>query len=127
MIRPMANQRGMTLWGWLYVLATLGVILVVGIKTVPVYLINYEVESVLEWAAQLEDLHNASEQQIQERIQRRLSAGYVDVIDGRDVAVQRTPAGRKLSVSYDESVHLFGNAWLHFKFHETAVISTASG
>lgn len=122
----MADQRGMTLWGWLYVLATLGVILMVGIKTVPVYLANYSIQSTLEWAAHLEKLEGASEQQIQARIQRRFSSGYIDVVSGEDVEVERTAEGRRLTVSYDERVHLFGNVWLHFKFHETALMSSGS-
>lgn len=120
------RQRGLTLWGWLYVLATLGVILLVGIKSAPVYLTNLEIESVLDWAASQEELQRAPERKIRERIQRRFSTGYVEIISGDDVAIERTPDGRRLAVSYDERVHLFGNIWLVFEFQDTALMTTAS-
>lgn len=125
-MRTPYTQRGMTLWGWLYVLATLGVIFLVGIKSAPIYLTNFEIQSVLDWAATQEKLQQASERQIQERIQRRFSSGYVDVISGHDVAVEHTADGRRLSVSYDQSVHLFSNISLHFEFDDTALMTNAA-
>lgn len=119
-------QRGLSLWGWLYVLATLGVILLAGIKSAPVYMANYEVQSVLTWAANQDDLRNAAEHEIQSRIQQRFSAGYVDSITGRDVEVKRVEGGRRLSVQYDRTEPLFGNVSLHFEFHETALLPTQS-
>lgn len=116
----------MTLWGWLYVLATLGVMLLVGIKSVPVYMANYEIRSVLDWAVHQDELRKAPEHEIQQRIQRRFSAGYVETIDGRDVSVERVPEGRRLSVTYDRRVALFGNTSLRFDFHETALMPTDS-
>ncbi|MES1944360.1 hypothetical protein PC39_09600 [Salinisphaera sp. PC39] len=116
------RQRGLTLWGWLYVLATLGVILMVGIKAVPIYMNNYDIRSTLQWASSQPELRDAPAFEIQERIQRRFDSGYVDNISGRDIKVERVDNGRRLSVEYEVREPLFANLTLLFEFHETAVI-----
>ena len=45
------RQRGMTMWSLIYVLATLGLLLLVAIKSVPVYLTAYDIRETIEWAA----------------------------------------------------------------------------
>lgn len=116
------RQRGLTIWGWLYVLATLGVMLMVGIKAVPVYMNNYDIRATLEWAANQSGLQNAPVPEIQGRIQRRFDSGYVDNIQGRDVQVKRVEGGRRLSVEYEVRQPLVANVILLFEFRESAVL-----
>lgn len=119
------RQRGLTIWGWLYVLATLGVILMVGIKATPIYLNNYDIRGTLEWAANQPELRNASTFDIQRRIQRRFDSGYVSNIKGTDIKVKRISNGRRLSVTYEVREPLFGNVTLLFHFEESAVLPNA--
>lgn len=116
------RQRGLTFWGWLYVLFTLGVMLIVGIKAVPVYMNNYEVRAVLQWASNQPELRNASMFEIRKRIQKRFDSGYVSNIKGSDVRVKRDKLGRRLSVEYEVHQPLFGNVTLLFEFHESAIL-----
>ena len=116
------RQRGMTVWSWLYVLGTLGLILLVGIKSLPVYMNNYDIRGALEWAAAQPELHSAPAVQIQRRIQKRFDTGYVDNIHGRDIKVKRTKEGRRISVDYEVRRPLFFNIVLLFDFHESALI-----
>lgn len=120
------RQLGLTLWGWLYVLFTLGVILMVGIKAVPIYMNNYDIRATLEWAAAQPELREASAMEIQSRIQRRFDSGYVDNIKGRDIKVKRVDGGRRLSVEYEVREPLFGNIVLLFDFKESALLPRAS-
>lgn len=119
------RQRGLTLWGWLYVLATLGVMLMVGIKAVPIYLNNYDIRSTLEWAGNQPELRNAPAFEIQKRIQRRFDSGYVDNIKGTDIKVKRVGNGRRLSIEYEVREPLFGNVTLLFNFEESAILPNA--
>lgn len=116
------RQRGLTIWGWLYVLATLGVILMVGIKAVPVYVNNYDIRATLEWAGNQPELSNAPVFEIQNRIQRRFDSGYVDNVKGKDVKVKRVKGGRSLNVEYKVKQPLYGNVTLLFEFHESAFL-----
>lgn len=119
--RP-GSQRGMTLWSWLYVLATLGLILLVGIKSVPVYMNNYDIRTALVWAAKQPELESASAHEIQSRIQRRFDSGYVRNINGRDISVKRVKDGRRLEVKYEVRKPLFYNIELLFSFDESSLV-----
>ncbi|MEQ8798831.1 MAG: DUF4845 domain-containing protein [Salinisphaeraceae bacterium] len=112
----------MTIWGWLYVLGTLGMIVLVGIKCVPIYVNNYEIKSTLAWAAGQPELRDASAYEIQSRIQRRFDSGYVDNIKGSDVRVKRVENGRELTIAYEREEPLFGDVALLFDFRETAFL-----
>lgn len=103
-------------------LGTLGVILLVGIKCVPVYANNYDIRSALTWAVSQPELHSAPASEIQSRIQRRFDSGYVTNIKGRDIKVKRTKEGRKLQVEYEVRKPLFFNVELLFDFDESALI-----
>lgn len=116
------TQRGMTFWSWLYVLGTLGLMLLIGIKSVPVYMNNYDIRSSLVWASKQPELESASAHAIQSRIQRRFDSGYVRNINGRDIKVKRTQDGRLLEVKYEVHKPLFFNIQLLFEFDETALI-----
>lgn len=114
------QQLGMTTWGLLYVLVTLGLIGIAVVKSVPVYLNAYEVRTALDWAASQPELRGASAMDIQQRIQRRFSSGYVSNLSGRDIAVQRVDGGRLLSVDYEVRRPLFFNIALTYSFSEQA-------
>lgn len=122
---PPQRQHGLTLWGWLYVLATLGVILLVGIKSLPIYMNNYAIASAVEWAANQPELRDAPAFEIQNRIQRRFDSGYVDNVRGRDIKVTRVDGGRRLRVRYQVREPLFGDVSLLFDFEETAFVPVA--
>ncbi|MAA75287.1 MAG: hypothetical protein CMN28_11340 [Salinisphaeraceae bacterium] len=111
------RQRGLTIWGWMYVLGTLGMILLVLIKAVPIYMNYYDIKSTLAWASSQPELAKASGAEIQSRIQRRFDSGYVTNIKGRDVKVRRVKNGRELSVDYDVKEPLFYNISLFFDFN----------
>jgi hypothetical protein len=113
------RQRGMTIWALIYVLFTAGVLLLVGIKSVPVYLTAYDIRETIDWAAEQSDLRKAPAAQIQQAIQRRFDAGYVDNIKGRDVAVERVAGGaREISVAYEVRRPLLFNVSMVYSFEE---------
>lgn len=114
------SQQGMTMWSWLYVLVTLGIIGIAVVKSVPVYLNAYEVRTALTWAASQPELRGASAMKIQNRIQRRFSSGYVNNLTGRDIAIRRVDGGRLLSVDYEVRRPLFFNIALTYSFSEQA-------
>lgn len=113
------RQRGMTVWALIYVLFTAGLMLLVGIKSVPVYINAYDIRETIEWAAWQPELKKAPAAEIQQAIQRRFDAGYVDNIKGRDIAVSRVSGGgRELSVSYEVRRALLLSVSIVYSFDE---------
>ena len=122
-MRSRRAQRGITIWGLLYVLITLGLIALVAIKSVPVYLNAYDVRTTLETVADDPDLRRASAGEIQRAVQRRFDAGYVDNLSGRDVAVERDGNGRRISLSYEVRRPMLLNLSLVYSFEESAMLA----
>lgn len=121
-------QRGMTIWALIYLLFTAGLLLLVGIKSVPVYLTAYDIRETIEWAAEQPDLKTAPAAQIQQAIQRRFDAGYVDNIKGRDVAVERVAGGgREISVAYEVRRPFLFNISMVYAFEEKAPLTGNDG
>ena len=122
-MRNRRAQRGITIWGLLYVLITLGLIALVAIKSVPVYLNAYDVRTTLQAVADDPDLRRASAGEIQQAVQRRFDAGYVDNLSGRDVAVERAGDGRRISLSYEVRRPMLLNLSLVYSFEESAMLA----
>lgn len=121
------RQRGMTLWGLLYVLITLGLMGMVGVRSVPVYLNAYDIHTDLSWAAHEPELQDADAQTIQRALQRRFDAGYVTNIRGRDIAVHRVGRHRELEVRYAVQRPFLFNIDMVYSFDYKAVMSGGSG
>ena len=124
---PPARQRGMTLWGLIYVLFTLGVIVLVVAKSLPVYMNAYDIRKTLDATASDPELQDASAAAIQSAIQRRFDAGYVNNVHGRDVAISRVSGGRELSIAYEERRPLLFNLSMVYSFDESAMLSADDG
>lgn len=120
-------QRGMTLWGLLYVLVTLGLIAMVAVKSVPVYMNAYDVRNTLQQIAAQPDMANASAHQIQGAVQKHFDAGYVSNITGRDVTVRRVGKQRELEVIYEVRRPLFLNMSMIYAFDERVPMQGGAG
>lgn len=114
------KQQGMTWWGLLYVVITLAIIVVIGVKCVPVYMNYYDVRGGLSCAvdnlsANTHPGRTISVHTIRRSVQRCFDGGYVDNVHGRDVKVHRVDGGRVLQIKYTAKKHLFFN--IDFVFH----------
>lgn len=117
------RQRGVSLYGWMIIIALIGFFALLGMRCFPVYVRHYEVVKVMDWAATQPELLKAPPREIRSRIQRRFDAGYVTHILAKDIMVKRTKDGRRfLEVKYDRTAPFFYNIDLLFHFHEISYL-----
>lgn len=117
------RQRGISMYGWMVILALIGFFSLLGMRCIPVYLKHYEVAGVIDWAAQQPELAKASPVEIRDRIQRRFDSGYVYNLTAKDVKVRRTKDGKRfLEIKYDRQVPFVYNIDLLFHFHKIAYL-----
>ena len=120
------HQRGISMYGWMVILALIGFFALLGMRCIPVYLKHYEVSSVIEWAAAQPELAKAPPQEIRRRIQQRFDSGYVYDMTSKQIMVRRTKDGRRfLEIKYDRKVPFFYNIELLFHFHTVAYLKAA--
>lgn len=116
------RQRGLTLWGWLFVIGVFAFVMFAGIKSFQKYVEYYDVKTVMEWAASQPELYKAPPNEIRNRMQRRIDAGYVKVVKARDIKVRRIKGAgdqRELHVNWEVREPFFFNIDVIYKFEVT--------
>lgn len=121
-LTPSSSQTGWTLPGALYVLVTLGLILVVAVRAVPVYLNHNEIRNALEETAHDPDLQSADLISVRRAFGRRLGAGYASGVSADDLRLVGNDVHRELVLHYQTGRHLFANISLVFDFNDRAAM-----
>ena len=117
-----SRQRGLTLWGWLFVLGVFAFVVFAGIKSFQKYVEYFDVNAVMEWAASQPELYKASPREIRSRIQRRIDTGYVKAVRSTDIKVRRIKGAgdqRELHVEWEVREHFFFNIDVVYSFSVT--------
>ncbi len=110
------KAQGITLVGFIIMLALLGVVAFAAMQIVPVYLDHHSVVKAMKTAA--DESANQSPAEIKTRISKLLYISYVDVVKPADFKVVRGN-GRELKVEYEVEKPFFGNLFFTMKFDES--------
>ncbi|MDX1625693.1 MAG: DUF4845 domain-containing protein [Wenzhouxiangellaceae bacterium] len=102
-------QRGMTLIGFLIVLAGALFVAYIGMKLVPIYLNHYSVVSSMKSLAEEPGSANFSDGRIRDLMKRRFSTSYVKHVEPNDLKIERGSGGTRLIVRYEVREDLIGN------------------
>lgn len=101
-MQTMKAQRGITLIGFIMVLAVIGVFLFVGFKLFPVYAEYYSAVTDLKAICKEPDAPNATMQQVRSGLDRRFNISYVESIDTKkDVKIITEGETRLVNIKYE--------------------------
>jgi len=114
-MRSIKKVQGITLVGFVIMLAFLGVIGFAGMQVGPVYLDHHSVVKAMKTAAN--ESANQTPAQIKTRIDKLLYISYVDQVKPSDFKVIRGN-GRELQVQYEVEKPFLGNLHFLMKFDE---------
>jgi len=120
----MRKQRGVTLIGWIFLLAPMAVMLYAGIRVGPEYLNYYKVLMAMkETATQLKTEEALSPTAITKSLGRRFDTGYIDSPTANEILVTKEDAGWTMTADYEKTVPMFGNLYLTMTFNKKVVIN----
>ncbi len=114
-MRSLKKAQGITLIGFIFVLAVLGVFLYAGMQLGPVYMDHMSVVKAMKTAAS--EGANQSPAEIKSRISKLLYISYVDQVKPTDFKIVRGN-GREIQVKYDVEKEFFGNLSFKMKFED---------
>lgn len=118
-MRHGARQRGLTIWGFLFVAAVVVIFAVVGFRVAPAYIEYFAVQKALEQSLyETKDFTSTAE--IRKAFQRRADTGYIESVGGQDVFVAKTGNEITASASWTRKLHLVANASVFLEFEATA-------
>ena len=110
-------QGGMTLIGFLIVLAVVGLFAYIGMKLFPMYSEFYAVKQALKGLSAEPGIANTDPAKIQDLFFRRLYISYAEDVKPEHVKIERIDAGWKMTVSYEVRRPLIYNLDVVGKFN----------
>ena len=110
-------QRGLGLWGWIFVLSVIGVVAMVTLQLVPIYLAELSIQKVVKQTAQDPGNASAPIQVLRNNMKTRWDVEGITTLDVNDVTLEKSGAGRALAYDYEARAELFANISLvvHFE------------
>lgn len=110
------TQGGMTLIGFVIVLAVIGFFAYVGMKLIPMYSEFYAVKSALKGLQAEPGIANQAPAKIQDLFFRRLYISYSENVKPSNVTLERADGGWVMSVDYEVRKPLIANLDVVGKF-----------
>ena len=112
-----AKASGLTLIGFIIVLAVVGVFAYVGMKLFPMYSEFYSVKQALKGLAAEPGITNTDPAKVKDLLFRRLYVSYAENVKPNNVKITRDGKGYVVTVSYEVRRELIGNLDVVGKFH----------
>ena len=109
-------QGGMTLIGFIIVLAVAGVFIYMGMKVIPMYSEFYSVKEALHGLAGEPGIANKDPAEIKKLLFRRLDISYADTVEPEHVKIVRKDSGYLMTVKYEVRKPLIANLDVVGKF-----------
>lgn len=121
------NQGGMTLVGFIIVLAVVGLFAYVGMKLFPMYSEFYSVKKALAGLKTEPGIADQDPGKIEDLFFRRLYVSYAESVTKDNVKVERMEGGWKMTVDYEVRKPMIYNLDVVGKFHAEENLTRSSG
>ena len=121
------KQSGLSLVGFLVVLAVVGFAAYVGMKLFPMYQEYYSVRSAMKGLANEPGVADMDPAKVQDLFFRRLYINYSENVKPQNVKFERTEGGWKMRVNYEVRRPLVGNLDVVGRFDSTQELTRRGG
>lgn len=122
-MRSMRHQSGLGWFGLLLVLAIVGFVVLIVVKTLPIYLNQMKVGSAIHKTAADPENAAAEPRTIRSELQKYWDIDGIEYLSVPEVQVKRTEHGRFLSYDYEAREHLFYNISIVIEFADDVPLS----
>ena len=95
------SQSGISMLGFIMILAVVGVSVYVGMKVIPMYTEFYAAKKSLEGVALEPGVNNAPPDRLKTMFFRRLDVNYSENVKPENVSIERMEGGWHMTVSYE--------------------------
>lgn len=118
------RQRGITMWGMIFILAVLGFSLFITFKLFPVYMNDLKVSNALKSVGTEMRGGASSREAIIDALAKRWAIDEFSHVDfNKDITIQSKGTGREVRIAYEVVVPLFGNLAILVNFDHSTYIS----
>jgi len=121
-MKQFRHERGMTLIGFLLVLAIACFFAFIGLKLFPLYQEYFSVRQAMASVAAQPGIANKSPQQIRSILSGKFLASYVEVVKPKDAKIVRKN-GYRMTMKWEDRIEFLGNIDLVAKFENTVELT----
>jgi hypothetical protein len=114
------QQRGITLGGFVIVAFLFVIISITGLKLVPAYIQDAQINSIFKDIAHDPDMQKATPHDIKASFDRRATIDAITAIKADDIDISDDAGRPVLSASYVVKVPLVGNISLYIEFNPSS-------
>ena len=111
-----SRQRGLTMFGFLFVAIVVVAVAMLAMKLVPAYIEFFSVKKILATMGQNPELRSKSNAEIRTDFSKRASVGYVTAVKSQDLIIERSGGVPAISADYEFRTKLIGNVSLVVDF-----------
>lgn len=122
MVNLPAKQQGMTLIGFVFILAFLLFIAYLGIKIIPHYLNYFSVVDAMQKVALEPNISRATTNVVQGKLKSVLFVNYAEGIKPENLKVVRTAQGNQIILDYRVEEPIAGNLFVLLHFQKTITL-----
>lgn len=121
------KQSGLSLLGFLVVLAVVGFAAYIGMKLFPMYQEYYSVTSAMKGLSNEPGVADMDPHKVQDLFFRRLYINYSENVKPQNVKFERTEGGWRMRVNYEVRRPLVGNLDVVGRFDRTQDLTRRGG
>lgn len=115
------QQIGLTFANFLLVAILLVVGAILGMKVIPAYIDNGEIQHILDTIAHDPDMQDGTPVDIRNSWDKRAMMNNITVVNAQDLNIRKTPNGQLVvGVKYNVKIGLVGNVSLLLEFDDTS-------
>jgi hypothetical protein len=115
-----SQQRGLTMFGFLFVAVVLVFVAMLAMKLVPAYIEFFSVKKVLATMGQESDLRSKSNAELRADFSRRAGVAYVTAVKPEDLSITREGGVPVITADYTFRTKLVGNVSLVVDFNASS-------
>jgi len=113
----MRMQRGLGLYGWIFVIVVLGTVAILVIRLTPIYLNDRTLATQLDHLIANEPITTMTRRQIREALQKRLRVNSINLDLRKVLTVTKSGRTTTIVIDYEDREHLIGNIDVVLSFH----------
>ncbi|NNF16031.1 MAG: DUF4845 domain-containing protein [Gammaproteobacteria bacterium] len=120
----MHNQKGMTMIGWVVVIAIILLLALGGLRLLPVYLEYFKIDSVLRDLSLRDNSETrVTPKSINEYLQKRFDVEGINVIQPSEISIKREDSVFLVKADYDHVVAFIGNVNFLVEFEKEVKVA----
>lgn len=102
------RQNGLSLVGFIFVIAIVALLAVLGMKVVP-SVVEY---TAIKKAIAKAKVDGATPAEIKTSFDKQATTGYIESVSGKDLEIKKSDSGFEVNVAYQKKIELIGPASL---------------